>query len=202
MRFVYYALLATLALAVAGCPGGSLVLDDDATDDDGGDDDGGDDDGGDDDGGDDDGGDDDGGDDDTGDDDGGDDDTGNNPLIGAIYVQNGGVGYASYHFDAVNDVYISYQNFPGAYLDNGQPFPNKKPFTNRVFDIPQRTFEATVDWSSPENTTVSGAERWEYEMIFSPNYSTISGGQVKAFAPNGTHLTTYYFGSDLIYSLY
>ncbi len=177
--------------------------DDDVGDDDGADDDVGDDDATDDDVGDDDATDDDVGDDDTADDDVGDDDTGANPLIGSIYVQSGGVGYASYHFDAPNDVYIDYTAFP-AYqtMDNGLPFPAHKQFVDKVYDIPQRTFEATIDWQTPENTTVDGAAWWDYRMEFSQSYDEISGGWVKAYAANGTLLSTYYYQVHLFYDLY
>ena len=190
-----------LGLVLVGCEStGSLVTGDDddsgpADDDDAS--------GDDDDVSDDDASDDDVSDDDAGDDDAGDDDAEPNPLIGSIYVQDGGIGYASYHFDAENDVYISYGNAPGNWvMDNGQHYPDRKAFIDIEFHIPDRVFQGTIDWSSPENTTAGGAETWIYEMIFSPDYETISGGYVKAFSPGGQHLTTYYFGSDLVYWLF
>ena len=123
-----------------------------------------------------------------------------NPLIGMVFVQSGTVGLASYHFDALDDIYINYSAAPyNWYMDNYEPFPDKKPFTETDFDIPARTFWGTIDWSTPEATTVNGADRWEYEMIFSADYGTISGGSVAMYSPSDVLVDEAFFGSDLYY---
>ena len=131
-----------------------------------------------------------------------DSDTDDNPLFGKVYVQNGTVGLASYHFDGPGDVYINYTAAPyNWYMDNYEPFPDEKPFAEMAFDIPARTFWGTIDWSTPEDTTVNGAEYWEYEMIFSADFGTISGGSIEMYSPADVLLDEAYFGSDLFYSL-
>ena len=37
---------------------------------------------------------------------------------------------------------------------------------------------ATIDWSDPEDSTVGGAERWVYAMLFDEAYASIEGGSV------------------------
>jgi hypothetical protein len=129
-----------------------------------------------------------------------DSDTGVNPLIGMVFVQSGGVGLASYHFDAVDDVYINYSNAPPSWvMDNYLPFPDEKVFVDTSFDLDIRAFYGTIDWSDPEDTTVYNAETWEYEMLFSADYSTISGGSVQMYSPSDVLLDEIYFGVDLFY---
>jgi hypothetical protein len=124
-----------------------------------------------------------------------------NPLVGMVFVQAGGVGVASYHFDAVDDIYINYSAAPyGWVLDSGDPFPDQKPFIETSFDLDLRTFYGTIDWSSPEATTVNGADRWVYEMIFSDDYQTISGGSIRMYSPGDTLLDEAFFGVDLFYT--
>ena len=46
------------------------------------------------------------------------------PLTGLVFLQAGGVGLASYHFDGTDDIYISYSNAPLSWvLGNGTPPP-------------------------------------------------------------------------------
>ena len=123
-----------------------------------------------------------------------------NPLIGMVFVQSGGVGLASYHFDAVDDIYINYSAAPSSwYLDNYQPFPDEKAFIDTSFDLELRAFYGTIDWSYPEATTADGAERWVYEMLFSADYQTISGGGIRMYSPSDAFLGEYAFGVDLFY---
>ena len=121
-----------------------------------------------------------------------------NPLIGLVFVQDGRVGLASYHFDAEDDVYISYEAFD-VVMDNGRLAPDEKPFVDTAFELDDRTFRATIDWSDPEGTTVGGAERWVYEMVFDADYQRIDGGSVVAYSSGGTAFAEYDFGSDLVY---
>ncbi|MDG2277783.1 MAG: hypothetical protein P8L31_07455 [Pseudomonadales bacterium] len=125
-------------------------------------------------------------------------DTDVNPLIGAIFVQEGGEGLASYHFDAEDYIYISYEGFD-LELDNGRTGPDLKPFVSTSFELDNRSFLATIDWSDPEDTTVNGAERWVYEMIFDEEYQIIEGGSVILYDSRGDELGELDFNSDLSY---
>ncbi|MCB9592734.1 MAG: hypothetical protein H6719_08375 [Sandaracinaceae bacterium] len=116
-----------------------------------------------------------------------------NPLLGSVYVQPQGLGFASYHFDAEDDVYIRYETLPVP-LDNGLPFPARKAFTDLRFDLSNRVFEANIDWTE-QGTTVNGASRWEYRMVFSSDYSRIESGELGVFAPGGEMLDTITFGA-------
>ena len=43
--------------------------------------------------------------------------------------------------------YISYASAPSEWtLDNGSPFPEKKPFLDPAFDAASRTFTGWIDW--------------------------------------------------------
>ena len=123
-------------------------------------------------------------------------------FMGNVYVQTGGIGFASYHFDGADNIYISYSNAPSSWkLDNEQAFPLVKKFTNIEFDDNHRTFYGTIDWSSPENSTVDNAKQWVYTMIFSNQYTTIESGTVKSYDTNNILIDTWLFGSQLIYNL-
>jgi hypothetical protein len=125
-----------------------------------------------------------------------------NPLIGRVYAQKLGVGVASYHFVAADDVYLDYETALGWRMDNGALFPARKAFTDLTFDIPNRTFYATIDWGTPEGTTVNSGERvWLYTMVFSGDYSAIISGQIEALDAEGNTLKEYIFGfgRDLAY---
>ena len=123
-------------------------------------------------------------------------------YMGNVYIQGCGVGCASYHFDDADNIYISYSNAPSSWkLDNGQAFPLVKKFTNIEFDDSNRTFYGTIDWSSPENSTVDNAKQWVYTMIFSNHYTTIESGTVKQYDANNILIDTWLFGSQLIYNL-
>ena len=123
-------------------------------------------------------------------------------YMGNVYIQGCGVGCASYHFDGADNIYISYSNALSSWeLDNGEAFPLVKKFTNIEFDDNNRTFYGTIDWSSPENSTVDNAKLWVYTMIFSNHYTTIESGTVKRYDANNILIDTWLFGSQLIYNL-
>ena len=68
-----------------------------------------------------------------------------------MYCQGGGQeGLASYHFESTAQgpsAYISYASAPPQWtLDNGSPFPEKKPFRDPAFDAATRTFTGWIDW--------------------------------------------------------
>lgn len=120
------------------------------------------------------------------------------PLIGLVFVQPAGVGFASYHFDAADDIYLNYENLELP-MGNGLTVPSKKAFTSTSFDGAQRMFVGTVDWSEPEGTTVLGTQVWNYEMIFDESYGAIVGGTVTAYPPSGSPAQVRSFVSDLSY---
>ena len=60
------------------------------------------------------------------------------PLRGLVFIQDGfDVGWASYHFDAIDDCYIGYHNATWT-TDAGQLFPAEKPFLSVAFDAESR----------------------------------------------------------------
>ena len=121
-------------------------------------------------------------------------------IFGSVYVQGGGLGVASYHFQDPDDCYISYENAPSSWkLDNGESPPAVKPFDSPLFDAASRTFTGVVDWSP---TTFGGDARWEYTMVFSDDFGYVFGGEVRAFDASGEQTYTLLFGIDLHYGLY
>ena len=71
----------------------------------------------------------------------------NSKIIGRVYVQGNTVGLASYHFNSINDCYISYSSpqcsmWPA--LDNGDRPPTRKPFVNISIDEVKRTFRGDI----------------------------------------------------------
>lgn len=99
-------------------------------------------------------------------------------IFGQVYVQSGGWGFASYHFED-GGPYISYESglskdFPT--LDDGSQPPPRKPFEDVSFDPATRTFRGTVSWAP---ATWQGSDRWDYEMVFSSDFGEIVGGGVR-----------------------
>lgn len=117
--------------------------------------------------------------------------------IGLVYAPSEGVGIASYHFDAPDDVYIDYRNADamGWRLGSGASVPAKKPFTDFAIDYENKRFTGTIDWSSdPFLDRVS----FEYDMHFSDDYSEISGGSIVVTYEDDSTLTLS-FETDLAY---
>jgi len=111
-------------------------------------------------------------------------------ICGQVYIQGGALGVASYHFDDCSEescapAYISYASAPeGWRLDGGSEGgtdaprpPSRKAFIDASYDRASRTFRGTVLWPPPG--TFAGDARWEYEMVFSEDFTTIAGGQVR-----------------------
>ena len=121
-------------------------------------------------------------------------------IVGQAYMQGGSLGVASYHFPEIDHAYISYEAAPPQWtLDDGQPPPSRKAFVNPRYDEATRTFTGTIDWS---DNNFAGVARWEYEMVFSEDFSRITGGQVRAFGASGEESSVSVFGRDLVYALY
>jgi len=96
-------------------------------------------------------------------------------IMGQTYVQVGGRGLASYHFESKNKCYLSYARAPDDWvLDDGSKPPTTKPFTDAHFDPDTRRFTGTVIWPVPFN----GHGKWDYEMVFSKDYMIIERGGV------------------------
>ena len=122
-------------------------------------------------------------------------------FMGNVYVQTGGIGFASYHFNSYDSVYIDYSDFNINSLDNGNPFPNKKLFINKEFDESNGIFSGLINWSAPENSSVNNTSLWAYKMYFSADYSYVDSGSVIVYSTNGDSVYTAYYGIDLIYIL-
>jgi len=107
-------------------------------------------------------------------------------LYGCVFVQQGGIGVASYHFDAEDECYISYANAPrGWRLDDGSRPPAKKPWTNVRYDPLKLTFHGTVEWDPP----FGGCVRWIYRIVFAEDFIGVIGGEVQSFTADGTSET-------------
>jgi hypothetical protein len=108
-------------------------------------------------------------------------------IFGSVYVQGAFYapmleGIASYHFDAEDDCYISYTKAPLDWrLDDGRAPPAKKAFANPVFDARTRTFRGQIHW----DPFFGGAARWDYEMVFAEDFTSIIGGQLHEYGPDG-----------------
>ena len=68
-------------------------------------------------------------------------------------------------------------------MDDGTAPPEKKRFENTQFIPDERTFKGTIDW---DEVHFGGALRWEYTMVFSPDYENIESGTCKITNANGT----------------
>jgi hypothetical protein len=100
-------------------------------------------------------------------------------LDGCVFLQSrGGVGFASYHFEADQTPHLSYESegvdSAGWTLDDGRRPPQQVPFQEAHFHQQTRTFHAVVEWSP----TWYGSHRWEYVMQFSSDLRYICGGGV------------------------
>lgn len=79
-----------------------------------------------------------------------------------IYIQaQWTTGYASYHFESINNIYINWKGIAGVYLDNGKKFPDKCPFTRTYFDS-AGYFHGEVDFA--EFGTYKGYEVFYYRF--------------------------------------
>lgn len=107
-------------------------------------------------------------------------------VYGCVFVQQGGRGVASYHFDAEDDCYISYANAPPEWkLDDGSRPPNKKPWANAHYDLQKWTFHGTVEWDPP----FAGSRKWVYRIVFAEDFVGVIGGEVQSFKADGTSET-------------
>ena len=98
------------------------------------------------------------------------------------------------------EAYISYEAAPETWrLKDGSRPPPKKHFESHRYDERSRTFTGTILWG--ENT-FAGAARWDYRMKFAASFGKIASGEVKQFAPDGTHIRDSYFGANLNYDRY
>ena len=92
---------------------------------------------------------------------------------------------ASYHFsdDPQTGSYISYSAAPASWtLDDGSKPPAEKYFLGQNYNEGTRTFTGIIDWSE---TTFHGDAKWNYTMVFSPDFTTIESGQVQCFNLQG-----------------
>ena len=77
-------------------------------------------------------------------------------IFGSAFLQNGRPGVAAYHFDSIEDCYISYAAAPDGWrLADGAKPPARKPFDTPVWEPATRTFTATVDWSEHGPTCIN-----------------------------------------------
>lgn len=117
-------------------------------------------------------------------------------LQGAIFVQCGTVGMASYHFgnrDVCAGCYISYENAPTHWvLDDGGVPPLRKPFENAKYEEATRTFRGTVTWEP----VGFGGVRWEYCIVFNRALDAIVDGTCIGFDERGAMTWTCVFSQS------
>ena len=117
-------------------------------------------------------------------------------IFGHIYVQDGKVGHASYHFNEVES-YISYSApSPSWQLDNGSALPVKKPFQDVTFEASTRTFRAVVEWHP---NAIAGDVKWVYRMVFSADYTCIENGEVISYGASGETRNMWAYGQEMVY---
>ena len=118
-------------------------------------------------------------------------------IFGSVYLQRGAPGVAAYHFVSPEECFISYESAPSEWrLEDGSAPPARKHFEAASYDADSRTFRGTIDWG---DNPFGGSARWEYTMVFSSNFSSIEGGQVRAFRADGSESTPHRFGIHLRY---
>ena len=118
-------------------------------------------------------------------------------IFGNVYLQGGTLGVASYHFDSVEQSYISYAAAPAHWLlDDGTAPPERAQFESTSYDEATRTFEGTIHWTQ---SPFAGDSRWCYTMVFSDDFSIICGGQLQSFDANGQQTEVSQFPRDLCY---
>lgn len=123
-------------------------------------------------------------------------------LAGLRFVQSSGLGVASYHFDAEDDIYIDYSAAPDDWaLDDGSPLPTRKAFIETGYEG-IRTFDAVIDWSTPEGSTSGGVQKWVYSMVFDEGYTAITSGTLEGYDSDGELMYILAFGEDMIYTRY
>ena len=102
-------------------------------------------------------------------------------LIGNTFCQGFTVGLASYHFEAPDRIYISYEHISTLMwppLDNGMDIPARAHFQDVSFPNPT-TFRGSICWQDTYGTTWQRMSRWDYEMHFDSLYTCIVGGTVR-----------------------
>lgn len=108
-------------------------------------------------------------------------------IYGCIFVQQGGKGKASYHFDSEEECYISYESAPPVWrLDDGSRPPPKKKWNHTSFDAETLTFRGVIFWDPAFN----GETRWDYEITFAEDFAGIVGGRVTSVQVSGTEKVT------------
>eukprot|EP00511_Aplanochytrium_stocchinoi_P006091 CAMPEP_0204830192 /NCGR_PEP_ID=MMETSP1346-20131115/8385_1 /ASSEMBLY_ACC=CAM_ASM_000771 /TAXON_ID=215587 /ORGANISM="Aplanochytrium stocchinoi, Strain GSBS06" /LENGTH=348 /DNA_ID=CAMNT_0051960341 /DNA_START=764 /DNA_END=1810 /DNA_ORIENTATION=- len=121
-------------------------------------------------------------------------------IFGSVFVQVGAQGVASYHFDAPEESFICYAGAPECWkLDNGKAPPYKKYFEDVSYDHEARIFRGTISWAE---TPFSGFIRWQYEMLFNPEFTSICGGTCTMYQKDPDKSPTVHrFGVSLFYSI-
>ena len=103
------------------------------------------------------------------------------------------IGSASYHFVSEEIVYINWKTLQLT-MDNLEPAPLTKLFTETSFDYENQVFTGKIDWEI-EGTTQDDSAYWLYHLEFSEDYSYIAGGSVMFYDTNGVILGNYDFGA-------
>lgn len=114
-----------------------------------------------------------------------------NKLFGKVFIQIAfpAIGKSSYHFDSPENCYIRFDGW------GADDLPHLKRFTNVHFDLTNRVFIGTIDWS--EEGGYEGQLYWVYLMVFDSEYRLIERGYVS----NDADQKVTSFSTDLKYVL-
>lgn len=94
-------------------------------------------------------------------------------LEGRCFVQGDCIGLASYHFVSATKAYICYNAAPRSWvLDDGSKPPAQKYFEDAAYNPHTRTFAGKIVWSP---VTFGSCARWDYLIVFSPDFRRIAG---------------------------
>ena len=100
-----------------------------------------------------------------------------------IYVNDGGLGVASYHLYPDNSgSYLNYANCPKEWkTDDGKKFPPKMLFYHQNFDLTKKSFTGAIMW----NVTFGGDVQWNHTMKFSNDWTTLESGEILMISADG-----------------
>ena len=105
---------------------------------------------------------------------------------GSVFVQDVlAVGAASYHFEAIDNIYLSYENRTWAEqfapLDDGSKLPDRKMFSNVKFPD-ELTFTGEIIW----DPTWYNFTKWGYNFMLTDDGKKIKSGETTVSFIDGT----------------
>ena len=111
-----------------------------------------------------------------------------------VFVQSGREkGEASFHFESLENIYISYEKWAGLPFmtmdDKKTPVPLKNPFTNVTFPD-ALTFHGELNWAEDEGSSWFGTAKCIYDFTLANDGQRIESGRLELVFNNGTKQDT------------